>query len=281
MPYVTIQGRELEYVRLASQHPRSNQPGRPEVPPIVFLHEGLGSISLWRDFPQKVADATGCEAIVFSRYGYGQSTPRDDAPRDVRYMHDEALLALPEFLQQLGLEQFFLFGHSDGSSIALLYGANGVPPPLGMIVMAPHVLVEDITIAGIAEATEAYRTTPLRQRLGRHHRDVDSVFDSWSNIWLSPEFRAWNIEECLPRITCPILAIQGEDDEYGTMAQVDLIAAQVSPYTRISLLKLPQCGHSPQRDQPEAVIAASVEFIEGLLERSTGADPGCLLRPKL
>lgn len=263
MQFVTVQGRRLEYVRLTARAPL------PDRPPIVFLHEGLGSISLWRDFPQRVADATGCEAIVFSRYGYGQSTPRDGTPREVRYMHDEALLALPEFLQQLGLEDFILFGHSDGSSIALLHGADGVPPPRGMIVMAPHVRVEDVTIAGIEAATEAYRTTTLRERLGRHHRDVDSVFASWSDIWLSPAFRAWNIEACLPRITCPILAIQGEEDEYGTMAQVDLIKAQTGS-ARVELLKLPQCGHSPQRDQPEAVIKASVAFVEHLMAAKAG-----------
>lgn len=257
MQHLTVQGRQLEYVRLPSAHPR------PDAPPIVFLHEGLGSISMWRDFPQQVADATGCEAIVYSRYGYGRSTPRDGTPRTPRYMHDEALLALPEFLHKLAIERCILFGHSDGGSIALLNAGCTTTRPLAIVVVAPHVLVEDITIAGIEAAERVWQTTDLKARLGKHHLDPESVFRAWNDIWLHPDFRAWNIEDCLPGIACPVLAIQGEDDEYATMTQIDRIAAQAPD---VELVKLADCRHSPHKDQPAAVIAATAEFVARLLD---------------
>jgi pimeloyl-ACP methyl ester carboxylesterase len=253
---LTIQGRQLEYVRLPSAHPR------PEAPPIVFLHEGLGSLAMWRDFPQRVADATGCEAIVYSRYGYGRSTPLEK-PRAVRYMHDEALLALPEFLDKLAVDRSILFGHSDGGSIALIHAGGAGRPLAGVIAMAPHVMVEDISVKSIAEAEVAWQTTDLRQRLGRYHQDVESTFRGWNDIWLHPDFRAWNIEEYLPAIACPILAIQGEDDEYGTLEQIERIARQAAD---VDLVKLADCRHSPHKDQPEAVIAAVAEFVARLLD---------------
>lgn len=256
MQTVTVQGRRLEYVRLASAHPRPNAPA------MVFLHEGLGSIAMWRDFPQRVADATGCEAIVYSRYGYGRSD-RLEAPRNPRYMHDEGLLALPEFLDKLAVDQPFLFGHSDGGSIALLQ-AGGTPRPVsGLVVVAPHVMVEDITIAGIQAARATYLSSDLGQRLGRYHTDADNVFWGWNDIWLHPDFRAWNIEDYVPKIAAPILAIQGEDDEYATMEQIDRIA-RLAP--DVDLVKLADCRHSPHKDQPEAVIAATAGFVARILD---------------
>lgn len=255
MQTLTVHGKQIEYVSLPSAHPR------PGAPALVFLHEGLGSVAMWRDFPQQVADATGCRAFVYSRYGYGRSTPLSE-DRGVGYMHEEALLALPEFLTQLGLEKPILFGHSDGASIALIHAGGAGRPVRGVVAMAPHLFVEDVSITSIAEAKVAYETTELRQRLSRYHSDVDSAFRGWNRIWLHPDFRAWNIEEYLPQIHAPILAIQGEDDEYGTMAQIDGIAAQAQD---VELCKLADCRHSPHKDQPQAVIEAVKGFVNRIL----------------
>lgn len=251
LPTVIAQGKQLEYLRLPSSHPKDNSPH------MVFLHEGLGSISMWRNFPQLLADATGCEAIVYSRYGYGHSTRRTE-PRTPRYMHDEGLLVLPEFLDQLEIERPFLFGHSDGGSIALIHAGNFPESVSGVIALAPHLMVEEVTLHGIAAARQTYLDTDLGKRLGRHHDDVDSVFWSWNDIWLSPNFRDWNIEEYVPRITAPILAIQGEDDEYATMEQIDRIAKLGRD---VELVKLADCRHSPHNDQPEAVIGVVREIV--------------------
>lgn len=257
MKTVSINGIRLEYVRLPSSHPREGAPA------IVFLHEGLGSISMWRDFPQQVADATGCEAIVYSRAGYGRSDPAT-LPRAVSYMHDEGLAVLPALLDELGLDKPILLGHSDGGSISLLCAGGTDTPLAGIVVMAPHVLVEDISVTSIAQAREAYVSTDLPTRLGKHHQHVDAVFRGWNDIWLHPDFRAWNIEEYLPRIQCPVLAIQGEDDEYGTMDQIDRIAAQVKD---VDLVKLADCRHSPHKDQPQAVIDAVLAFIDRVVDK--------------
>jgi len=257
MPFIEIAGTRLECVRLPSARP---VPGRPV---IVFLHEGLGSVSLWKDFPQAVADATGAEAVVYSRRGYGQSDPIT-APRAVRYMHDEALVVLPELLDRLAIERPVLFGHSDGGSIALIHAGGSSRPVAGLIVLAPHVLVEDISVTSIAEAKVAYETTDLGERLAKRHANVESAFRGWNDIWLHPEFRAWNIEEYLPRVRVPVLAIQGEQDEYGTLDQIDRIARQVPD---VETLKLADSRHSPHRDQPDAVIAATVDFVTRRLAR--------------
>lgn len=256
MKSVDIHGKRLEYVRLPSSHPK------PGAPAIVFLHEGLGSVAMWRDFPQRVADATGCEAVVYSREGYGRSDSIRE-PRQVRYMHDEALRVLPALLDALGLEAPILFGHSDGGSIALIHAGGAGRAVGGLIVMAPHVMVEDISVTSIAQAKVAWETTDLPARLGKYHAHVDSAFRGWNDIWLHPDFRAWNIEEYLPRIACPVLAIQGEDDEYGTMAQIERIAAQAPD---VELVKLADCRHSPHKDQAEAVLAAVAEFVARILE---------------
>jgi len=246
----------LEYVRLPSAHPREG------VPAIVFLHEGLGSVAMWRDFPQKVADATGCEAVVYSRAGYGRSDPAK-LPRDTRYMHDEGLDVLPALLAALEIDRPILFGHSDGGSIALICAGGTDTKLSGVVVLAPHVMVEGISVASIADAKVAWQTTDLPTRLGKHHADVEAAFRGWNDIWLHPEFRAWNIEEYVPRIACPVLAIQGEDDEYGTMAQIDRIAAHGRD---VELVKLADCRHSPHKDQPEAVIEAVGEFVNRILD---------------
>jgi pimeloyl-ACP methyl ester carboxylesterase len=253
---LNVLGKEIEVVRLVSAHPR------PGAPAMVFLHEGLGSVSMWRDFPQRVADATGCEAIVFSRHGYGKSTPISE-PRGVRYMHDEALVTLPALLDALGVDAPFLFGHSDGASIALIHAGGAHRPLAGIIVMAPHVLVEDVSVTSIEQAKVAYERTDLRSRLGRYHTDVDSAFRGWNDIWLHPDFRAWNIEEYLPTIACPVMAIQGEDDEYGTMDQIERIARGAPD---VDLVRLADCRHSPHKDQPEAVIDAVAGFVSRILD---------------
>jgi pimeloyl-ACP methyl ester carboxylesterase len=215
---------------------------------------------MWRGFPEQLARATGCRTLVYSRYGYGRSSPLD-APRGVDYMHQEARLWLPAILGRLGIRRPILFGHSDGASIALIYAASAESEPAGIVALAPHVKVEDLTVRSIAAAKAAYPHSDLPARLSRHHADADSAFLGWNRIWLDPDFRDWNIEPLLPSIRCPILAIQGEDDEYGTMEQIASIA-RAARHTR--LLALPRCRHSPHRDQPEAVLAAAAEFAAGV-----------------
>lgn len=228
---------------------------------VVFLHEGLGSVSMWRDFPQRFCEEHGLRGLVFSRYGYGQSTPRPlDAHLSPAYLHDQAVEALPVLLSALGVERPWLFGHSDGGSIALLYGARFSANLSGLVVLAPHIFVEDITIDAIRKARDAYLQTDLKSRLARHHRDPESVFLGWNDGWLNPAFRAWNIEAELPHIACPVLAIQGEDDEYGTLEQIYGIERQ-APNARA--LPIPACGHSPHKDQPDAVSRAAGSFIKG------------------
>jgi pimeloyl-ACP methyl ester carboxylesterase len=249
MPFVTVDHHRLEIQRSAATAAGA--------PTLVFLHEGLGSVALWRDFPAQLAAATGCAALVYSRLGYGRSD-RLPSPREVGYMHDEALTTLPALLETLGIVDPILIGHSDGASIALIYAGSG-HPVRGLILEAAHVFVEDITVASIAEARVAWHATDLRQRLARYHADVDGAFMGWNDIWLDPAFRSWTIEEFLPRVTCPVLAIQGADDEYGTPAQLEALARQVRG--PIETLLLPQCKHSPHRDQAEATLAAMARFV--------------------
>jgi pimeloyl-ACP methyl ester carboxylesterase len=227
----------------------------------VFLHEGLGSAKLWRDFPARLGEATGCGALVFSRYGYGASDVLTEK-RDVDYMHVEALATLPALRAALGISAPILVGHSDGASIALIHAGAGEWPVRGLILEAPHVFVEDLTIAGIEDAKTAWLETDLPQRLGRHHADGERTFYGWNDIWLDPRFRAWNIEAYLPGVAAPTLVIQGADDEYGTAAQLDAIAAQVPG--PVETLMLPDCRHSPHRDQVDAVLAAMAEFVDRL-----------------
>lgn len=249
MSFLSVQGHRLEYEFL--------QGSAIDAPVIVFLHEGLGSVAMWKDFPLQIAHETGCHALVYSRYGYGQSDPLLSSRR-ADFMHQEALQALPELLDKLGVDRPILFGHSDGGSIALIYAGGSKRPVRGLIVMAPHIIVEDLSIISIQKAKRTYETTALREKLGRYHAHPDSAFWGWNDIWLDTAFREWNIESYLPRISCPILAIQGERDEYGTMEQIDRIARQAPD---VELLKLAHCGHSPHRDQPVAVIEAVTRFV--------------------
>jgi pimeloyl-ACP methyl ester carboxylesterase len=253
MPFVTVEGRRLEYQWIA--------PSEADAPTLILLHEGLGSLAQWRDFPARLAQATGCATLVYSRLGYGQSDPLTEARR-VGYMHVEALETLPALRDALAVADPILVGHSDGASIALIHAGARRWPIRGLILEAPHVFVEDVTVASIAAAREAYRTTDLRARLARYHRDVDGAFRGWNDIWLDPEFRAWNIEDCLPAVTSPVLVIQGEDDEYGTKAQLDAIAAKVAGPVETLLLK--DCKHSPHRDQPDATLAAMARFVAAI-----------------
>jgi len=236
-------------------------------PLIVFLHEGLGSLAMWKDFPRTLCAAARARGLVFSREGYGRSTPRAPDERwPVEFMHRQAHAVLPALLAQLGIvEPPWLFGHSDGASIALLYAAEFPERVAGVIAVAPHIFVEDLSVASIADARTAYETTDLRARLARYHDDPDSAFRGWNDVWLDPAFRGWTIEDRLAGIRCPLLAVQGEDDEYGTMAQVEGIARRV-PQARV--VQLAACGHSPQRDQPAALTGAVVAFL-----RQHGAAP--------
>jgi pimeloyl-ACP methyl ester carboxylesterase len=249
---VSVQGRKLEVQRI----PGADR----DAPTLVFLHEGLGSVSMWRDFPQKAAAATGCAAVVYSRYGYGHSDVLKE-PRKTDYMHVEALTTLPELLETLAIREPVLVGHSDGASIALIHAGAGHRVK-GLVLMSPHVFVEDISVKSIAEAKTAFEATDLPSKLSHHHKDAAATFRGWNDIWLQADFRGWNIEEVLPRVTCPLLAIQGFDDEYGSMAQVDAIAKQAGG--PVELLRLTHCRHSPHRDQPAAVIEAMSGFIARL-----------------
>ncbi len=252
MKYIACQGHRIEYDFIAGADPL--------VPTLVFLHEGLGSLAMWKDFPSRCAAATGCRALVYSRYGYGKSDTIAE-PRRVDFMHDEALKALPELLDKLHVDRPMLFGHSDGGSIALIHAGGVARPVRALILMAPHVIVEDFGIRSIEAAKRAYETTDLRDKLARYHSDPDSAFWGWNDVWLNSDFRAWNIQEYLPRVSCPVLAIQGEEDEYGTMDQIERIRRAIPA---VEILKLKNCGHSPHRDQPEAVIQRVTQFVKGL-----------------
>jgi pimeloyl-ACP methyl ester carboxylesterase len=237
-----------------------------EAPLFVFLHEGLGSVAMWRDYPQQLCDALGVRGLVYSRPGYGQSTPRDaDEHWKPNFMHAQAHEVLPALLKALEVHEApWLFGHSDGGSIALLYAARH--DTAGVVVLAPHIRVEDVSVESIAQAKEAYENTDLRQRLARYHADVDSAFWGWNRIWLAAEFRDWSIDYELSTITCPVLAVQGVNDEYGTLAQIRDIQKHV-PHTQ--LLELNLCGHSPHRDQPQALTQACVNFVQAQLSPTT------------
>jgi pimeloyl-ACP methyl ester carboxylesterase len=235
----------------------------PNAPLIVFLHEGLGSVAMWRDFPATLCEAIGARGIVYSRPGYGKSTPRpQDEKWGVDFMHVQACDVLPALLKAVGVdasrERPWLFGHSDGGSIALIHAALFPQNLAGLIVVAPHIFVEDVSVTSIAQTRETYLQTDLRSKLARYHDDVDSAFWGWNDIWLDPAFRAWSIEALLPQITCPLLAMQGVNDEYGTMAQIDGIARAVR---HTQLVKLADCGHSPHRQNPQAIIDVVTRFI--------------------
>jgi pimeloyl-ACP methyl ester carboxylesterase len=233
--------------------------GPPGAALIVFLHEGLGCVAMWRDFPARVCAATASRGLVYSRPGYGASTGPTERVRDVDYLHRQAHEVLPRVLEALGVTQPpWLFGHSDGGSIALLYAARFPDRVAGIVALAPHIFVEEVTVRGVRAALEAYEPTRLRERLARYHPDPDAVFRAWTDIWLDARFRGWNIEREIEAIRCPVLAMQGVDDEYATLAQVEGIARRV-PGTHVVALE--RCAHSPQRDQPDRVIEAVARFM--------------------
>jgi pimeloyl-ACP methyl ester carboxylesterase len=230
-------------------------------PTLVLLHEGLGSVSHWREFPAMLTEATGLGVLVYSRWGYGRSE-RVTLPRPLTYMHDEAAGALPELMDAVGIQRAILVGHSDGASIAILHaGSDRAKPRVqGLVLIAPHVFVEDVSVASIAEARTAFEDPggDLRARLAKHHDDVDGAFWGWNGAWLDPGFGAWNIETSLPKIDVPVLVVQGSEDPYGTMAQVEAIERGVSGSAERAIL--PDIGHRPQKDAPEATLAAIAEF---------------------
>jgi pimeloyl-ACP methyl ester carboxylesterase len=233
-------------------------PAPDAAPTLIFLHEGLGSASAWRDFPRRLAEKTGYGALVYSRRGYGSSPPAK-LPRPIRYMHDEAAV-LDEILRHHGVREAILIGHSDGASIALIYaGREHSERVKTLILEAPHVFAEPTGIESIAAMKREYETTDLPKRLARHHRNVENAFRGWNDVWLDPRFREWNIEEFLPAITAPMLLIQGTDDKYGTWKQIEAIERQVSG--PVETLRVPGAGHAPHRDQPELVLERMSAFI--------------------
>jgi len=231
-------------------------------PALVFLHEGLGSITTWRDTPERIANAVGAPGLVYARQGYGNSSPIA-VPRPISYMHDEAA-RLPAVLAAAGVRDAVLIGHSDGASIAIVAAGMGAITPRALVLIAPHVFVEDVSVRSIAAAKVAYETGDLRARLARHHADVDGAFWGWNRAWLDPDFRAWNLEALLPAIRAPILIVQGDADQYGTRAQVEAIARQAGGPVDVAMIA--DAGHSPFRDAPEAVHARIIAFVRDQLE---------------
>ncbi len=239
-------------------------PAPDQAPTLVFLHEGLGCVSLWRDFPTRLAQATGCGAFVYSRVGYGKSDTCS-LPRPISFMHDEGLDFFPKLIEAAGLQEHVLVGHSDGGSIALIY-AGGTPATglRGLITEAPHVFCEEVCTRSIHDIVTAYHDGDLRERLKKHHgSNVDCAFWGWADVWQHPDFKQWNIEEYLPHIKVPLMIIQGEDDEYATIAPVRALTRQAGAGAE-SLL-LPDCKHSPHKDQEGRTLAAMVEFIRKVL----------------
>jgi pimeloyl-ACP methyl ester carboxylesterase len=255
--FVTVSGHRLAYAWAAAP------PADAQFPTLVFLHEGLGSMTQWRDFPAAVAGRTGCGALLYDRWGSGSSEPRLGR-RSVTFMHDEALKTLPELLETLGIARPILVGHSDGASIAIILAGAGLTPVAGLILEAPHVFVESLTVRSIAAIKTVFERSDLKTRLMRHHgANTESMFHGWTDIWLSPEFLEWNITSSLRGIHCPLLVIQGADDHYGTVAQVDAIRREVQGPCETVLL--PHCGHAPHIDQRSAAEDAAVRFIRALV----------------
>ncbi|MFS8084879.1 MAG: alpha/beta fold hydrolase [Acidobacteriota bacterium] len=255
MPHIQITDHSLEYEWFG---PRPD-----EALTLVFLHEGLGCVAMWKDFPKRVAEQTGCGALVYSRAGYGKS----DAcalPRPVRFMHDEALNILPQVLEAFEIREAIPVGHSDGGSIALIHAGGSKDARVrGLALLAPHVFVEEPGLESIRRIAENYRTGNLRPRLQRYHgKNVDVAFWGWNDVWLNPEFRLWNIEEYLPQIRVPVLLIQGADDQYGTVAQIEAIERGVDGPVQKVILR--NCGHSPHLDQPEQTLEAIEKFVRDL-----------------
>jgi pimeloyl-ACP methyl ester carboxylesterase len=254
--FLQIGQQKLEYRMIGPRPDRA--------PTIVMLHEGLGCVGLWGDFPDRLQNATGAGVFVYSRAGYGESS-LVKLPRPLTYMHDEAREVLPRLLDQIGFQRGLLIGHSDGASIAAIYGGSRQDHRVGgLVLIAPHFFTEDSGIAAIAEAKTAYDTGDLKARLARWHADVDNTFRGWNDAWLDPDFRRWDITEFLAYIRVPVLIVQGEDDQYGTMRQIE--AAQEECYCPVEVALLPGARHSPQRDVPEATLSAISDFVTRVLQ---------------
>jgi pimeloyl-ACP methyl ester carboxylesterase len=252
---LTLQGGELEVLDLPGSDP-----------PILLLHEGLGSVGLWRDFPQALHGATGCRLVAYSRYGHGQSDP-PPKPRTPEFMHDEAVEVLPELLKALEIRDPILVGHSDGASIALIYSADH--PATGVVAIAPHVFVEQICLTEIRAIKDTYENTELKTAMARHHRDPDAAFYGWNSVWLDPQFKSWDIRPLLHNIDKPLLLIQGTRDQYGTLAQLDEIARRATGKTKRVHL---DCQHSPHQEKPRETLQAVVEFVQSCREDQRIAD---------
>jgi pimeloyl-ACP methyl ester carboxylesterase len=246
MTHVELGGGRLEVLDLR---------GDPARPPLLLLHEGLGSVRLWKDFPAALAAATGARVVAYSRFGHGDSDP-PPRPRTPRFMHEEALDVLPALRRELDLADPVLVGHSDGASIALIHSSEH--PVRAVVAMAPHVFVEEVGLAEIRAARREYERGGLRERMARHHRDPDAAFYGWNDVWLHPDFPRWSIEDVLPAVTCPLLLVQGTEDQYGTLEQLDRIEAAASgPVERVHLA----CRHAPHLEAPEETLAAVAGFI--------------------
>lgn len=229
---------------------------------LVLLHEGLGSVAMWRDFPARLAEKTGYGVFVYSRYGYGWSTPCTTHPVGDRYMHREALEVLPELLDRCGFDNPILIGHSDGGSIALIYAGGSGRQPVGVVTLAAHVFNDEVCTGAIDQVRKLYETTNLKDKLARYHEDPEGAFRLWNEAWLAPSFQEWNIEEYLPGVTCPVLALQGEQDEYGVARQLESIVEKVQG--PVSSQFLSDCGHSPHRDQTELTLSLISDFLKTL-----------------
>jgi pimeloyl-ACP methyl ester carboxylesterase len=259
--FLAIGASELEY--------RMIGPAPEDAPTIVLLHEGLGSAGLWGDFPDKLQAATGTGVFVYSRAGYGAST-KVQLPRPLDYMHVEALDVLPKLLDRIGFRRGLLLGHSDGASIAAIY-AGGVADHRvrGVAMIAPHFIVENVSVSSIAEIKQAYETTNLKEKLARWHKDVDNAFYGWNGAWLDPKFRSWDISDYLAYIRVPVAILQGGDDQYGTMRQVEI--AQEECYCPVDVTIIPGAGHSPHREAPEVTLHAISEFTDRILRIHEGS----------
>jgi len=254
--FLAIGSMRLEY-RMIGPRPGT-------APTLVLLHEGLGSAGQWGDFPERLAAATGAGVFLYSRAGYGRSSPVS-LPRPLSYMHDEALEVLPKLLDSIGFRRGLLVGHSDGASIATIYAGSVQDHRVrGLALIAPHFFIEDVGIAAIAQARKAYETTDLREKLKRWHADVDNAFCGWNDAWLDPEFHNWDISEMLAYIRVPVLIVQGEDDQYGTERQIEV--AQEECYCPVETALLPNVRHSPHKDAPDRALAVIAGFVNRLLK---------------
>lgn len=263
---VVVAGHRLEVRRIGEW--------RPDEPVLVFLHEGLGCNALWRDFPDRLARRTGLPALLYSRVGYGQSDVFD-APLTPRFMHDEARETLPELLARCAIDRPVLVGHSDGASIALIHAGEFPDRVEAVVALAPHLFVEPVTIASIAGLAARFPGSDLPRRMARYHRDPVATFEHWSRAWLDPAFRDWNIEAEVAKVRCPVLALQGLQDEYGTMLQVRRVA-ELSPRAR--WLGIEACGHSPHIDQPDRVLDEASGFLASIgIGRGGGRAPAAMI----